>query len=69
MMQRYGIARMSRHIWREMSAYFIIRKLFSQLKVMPGRIISMNNKNTPLTRNLSVQTIDDYLKWIGKIHN
>lgn len=44
------------------------RKLFSRVKIMPGRIISMSDKNIPLARDLSVQSIDDYLKWIRKIH-
>jgi predicted AAA+ superfamily ATPase len=44
------------------------RKLFSRAKIMPGRIISMSDKNIPLARDLSVQSIDDYLKWMRKIH-
>ncbi|MEA3421585.1 MAG: ATP-binding protein [Acidobacteriota bacterium] len=44
------------------------RKLFSRVKIMPGRIISMSDKNIPLARDLSVQSIDDYLKWMRKIH-
>lgn len=45
------------------------RKLFSRVKIMPGRIISMSDKNIPLARDLSVQSIDDYLKWMRKIHD
>ena len=45
------------------------RKLFSRVKIMHGRIISMSDKNIPLARDLSVQSIDDYLKWMRKIHD
>jgi len=45
------------------------RKLFSRLNIMPARIISMSDKSIPLVRDLSVQTIDDYLEWIKKLHS
>lgn len=44
------------------------RKLFERLRIMPARIISMSDNNIPLARDLSVQTIDDYLDWIKEIH-
>jgi len=44
------------------------RELFSRLKIMPARIISMSDKNIPLTRDLSVQPIDDYLEWVKTLY-
>jgi len=41
------------------------RKLFSKLPIMPGRIISLSSESMPLTRDVSVQGIDDYLAWLS----
>jgi hypothetical protein len=40
------------------------RKLFYKLPIMQGRIISLSNENMPLTRDVFLQGIDDYLSWL-----
>ena len=44
------------------------KQLFSRLKIMPGRIVSLSEKNIPLNKDLYVQTIDDYLGWVKEIY-
>lgn len=40
------------------------KELFSRLPIMPGRIVSLSEENITLDHDLSVQTIDDYLRWL-----
>ncbi|MBE0433520.1 ATP-binding protein [candidate division WOR-3 bacterium] len=40
------------------------KRLFPKLSIMPGRIVSLCSENIPLTRDIAVQTMDDYLHWL-----
>jgi hypothetical protein len=40
------------------------KKVFSKLKIMPGRIICLSDEDFFLTRDVSVQSLDRYLEWI-----
>lgn len=40
------------------------KKVFSKLKIMPGRIICLSDEDVSLTRDVSVQSLDSYLEWI-----
>lgn len=40
------------------------KKLFSKLSIMPGRIVSLCDENIAMTKDLSVDTLDDYLQWL-----
>jgi len=33
--------------------------------IMPGRIISLSNQSMPLTRDVSIQSLDDYFSWLN----
>ncbi|MDP2924103.1 MAG: DUF4143 domain-containing protein [Candidatus Omnitrophota bacterium] len=38
------------------------KKVFSKLKIMPGRIICLSDEDVSLTRDVSVQSLDGYLE-------
>ncbi|MCX5696993.1 MAG: ATP-binding protein [Candidatus Omnitrophica bacterium] len=40
------------------------KKTFSKLNILPGRIICLSDKEDFLTRDISTQPLDGYLKWI-----
>ncbi len=40
------------------------KRLFHELQIMPGRIISLCGENIPLSPDVSVQKVDDYLDWV-----
>ena len=40
------------------------KKLFSKLPVVQGRIISLSEENTPLSRDVYLQSLDNYLSWL-----
>jgi predicted AAA+ superfamily ATPase len=41
------------------------KELFSKLKIHDGRILSLTEKSTPLSRDISAVTLDDYLKQVA----
>lgn len=41
------------------------KELFSKLKIQDGRILSLTEKSTPLSRDISAVTLDDYLKQLA----
>ena len=43
----------------------IFKKIFSRLDIMHGKIICLSNEDTILTKETSVQNIDNYLKWLA----
>lgn len=40
------------------------RKLFSKLPIMPGKIISLSSENMPLTKDVSLQEMNEYFSWL-----
>jgi predicted AAA+ superfamily ATPase len=43
------------------------KKLFSRLKISDGRIVSLAEESTPLSSDVSVVTLDDYLQQVAAI--
>lgn len=43
------------------------RKVFSKLKIMPGKIVCLTEDENPLSRTVSVQNILGYFQWLEKI--
>jgi predicted AAA+ superfamily ATPase len=41
------------------------RRLFSKLSIMPGRIISLADDSARLSKDVSVQKLDDFLSWLS----
>ena len=47
------------------SNIFRFKELFSKLKIHNGRVLSLTEKSTPLSRDISAVTLDDYLKQVA----
>ena len=45
-----------------------LKTVFSKLPLQPGRILSLSNETFPLTRDLSVVSLDNYIEWLRN-HN
>ncbi len=42
------------------------RDVFSKLDIMPGRIVSLNDENGILQKDVFIQSLDHYLRWVKK---
>lgn len=40
------------------------KRIFSRLKVMPAKILSLSNEEVILQKDISVQSLDNYLSWL-----